>query len=166
MRLVIQTLEKQGWQYKTDSGWSDFDIEIFASRWGHLYLTSVVEPYANEQVLLRCRMKTAWSLFAKLSFWTVAGLELLVIGVFRDNSPVALAIASDASALRLVYRLGSSQPATRHCYPSRRSRRALWREEISADQSLPRRLIRSAVQNADRQRGASRKFLPSTLLLR
>ncbi|MDB6028645.1 MAG: glycosyl transferase family 2 [Verrucomicrobiales bacterium] len=87
VRLVIQTLEKQGWQYKADSGWSDFDIEIFASRWGHLYLTSVVEPHANEKVLLRCRMKTAWSLFAKLSFGTLAGLELLVIGIFRDNNP-------------------------------------------------------------------------------
>ena len=84
---VILSLDKQGWQYKTDAGWSDFDIEIFASRWGHLYLTTVVEPHANNKVLLRCRMRTTWSLFAKLSFWCLAGLELLVIGIFRDNFP-------------------------------------------------------------------------------
>jgi cellulose synthase/poly-beta-1,6-N-acetylglucosamine synthase-like glycosyltransferase len=87
VRNVIQVLEKQGWQYKTDAGWSDFDIEIFASRWGHLYLTTVVEPHQNDKILLRCRMTTAWSLFAKLSFWAVAGIQLLVIGFFRDQIP-------------------------------------------------------------------------------
>ena len=87
VQSVIQALERDGWLYKTDAGWSDFDVEIFASRWGHLYLTTVVEPHGYQKILLRCRMRTTWSLLAKLSFWGMAGLELLIIGVFRSNFP-------------------------------------------------------------------------------
>ncbi len=87
VQRVTENLDRQGWQFKTDAGWSDFDIEVFASRWAHLYLTTVAEPHSHNKVSIRCRLRSAWSLFAKLSFWTIAGLELLVIGFARQSIP-------------------------------------------------------------------------------
>ncbi len=86
IQSIIAMLDRQGWQFKIDPGWGEFDVEIFGSRWSHLQLTSVVEPHPGAKQLFRTRLKTSWSLPARVAFWAVLGFELLVIGfVGRDN---------------------------------------------------------------------------------
>ena len=84
---VLAQLEQQGWQFRADAGWSDFDVEIHGSRWSRLQLTTVSEITQEGQHVLRCRLRTAWSLPARLVFWAALGLELLVISLVGHGNP-------------------------------------------------------------------------------
>ncbi|MEP6662626.1 MAG: glycosyltransferase [Verrucomicrobiota bacterium] len=87
VRGILERLEEQGWQYKTDSGWSEFDVEIFGNRWSHLQLTTVAEPHRGHKQLFRCRLKTSWSLPAQVAFAAALGFELLMIGIVGQVLP-------------------------------------------------------------------------------
>ena len=78
---ILRHLQERGWPNKTDVGWSDYDVEIYGSRWSHLLLTTVMEDHSQDRHLVRCRLRAVWSFQAKVVFWTLLGLELLFIGV-------------------------------------------------------------------------------------
>src|SRR6267142_3229291 len=77
---MLRRLDQQGWPNKSDVGWSEYDVEIYGSRWSQLQLTTVAEEYPQSKRMLRCRLRTRWSLQAKAAFWSLCGLELLVCG--------------------------------------------------------------------------------------
>ena len=81
LAVVIERLDQRGWQNKADTGWTRFDVEIYGSSWSHLRLTTVAEFLGQGKQLLRCRLKTEWTLFAKMIFFGSLGLELVVIGL-------------------------------------------------------------------------------------
>jgi hypothetical protein len=83
VKKILERLEAQGWQIKVDAGWSTFDVEILGSRWAHLQLATVAEAHRGNKWLFRCRLRTSWSLPAKLAIGVMLGFELLVIG-FAD----------------------------------------------------------------------------------
>jgi glycosyltransferase involved in cell wall biosynthesis len=87
LNAVLQRLDEQAWQNKVDAGWSEFDVEIFGSRWAHLQLTTASEPHPSGRQLVRCRLTTTWSLPARVAFWSMLGFELLVIGVMQTTVP-------------------------------------------------------------------------------
>lgn len=78
---IVQQMAERGWPNKSDIGWSDYDVEIYGSRWSHLLLTTVMEDHARDQHLVRCRLRAVWSPQAKAAFWALTGLELLFIGL-------------------------------------------------------------------------------------
>jgi hypothetical protein len=78
---VIRGLEKNGWPHRPDIGWSDFDAEIYGSRWSSLRLVTVAEEHAQNKRMLCCRLTGRWSLQAKVVFWTLCGLQLVVLGL-------------------------------------------------------------------------------------
>jgi O-antigen biosynthesis protein len=80
VQRILQRLDQQGWEIKADIGWSNFDMEIFGSRWSQLQLATVAEPHAGGKQLLRCRLRMAWSLSAKVALCSMLGFELVVIG--------------------------------------------------------------------------------------
>jgi hypothetical protein len=77
----------KGWPHKADIGWSDFDVEIFGSRWSNLQLATVTEDLERDTQVLRCRLRTRWSLQARVAFWGLCGLELLVLGFVGHLQP-------------------------------------------------------------------------------
>jgi hypothetical protein len=77
---VLARLDQQGWPNKSDIGWSEYDLEVLGSRWTHLQLTTVAEDYPQSRKMIHCRLRTRWSLQAKLAFWSALGFELMVIG--------------------------------------------------------------------------------------
>jgi GT2 family glycosyltransferase len=77
---ILERLDRDGWETKPDTGWNDFDVEILGSRWSHLQLATVVEPHAQGKYMVRCRLRAAWSLSAKVALWSMLGFELVVIG--------------------------------------------------------------------------------------
>ncbi|MBM3875402.1 MAG: glycosyltransferase [Verrucomicrobia bacterium] len=85
LRCVIERLAAQGWQNKTDSGWSRFDVEVSGSRWCWLQLTTATELHARGRRLLRCRLRTGWSLLAHVTFWTALGFEILLISALGSS---------------------------------------------------------------------------------
>ena len=78
---IAQKLETLGWQFKSDSGWGDFDLELLGDRWSILQLTTMVEEYPGGKQMLRCRLRSRWSLQAIAAFWIICGLELLLPGL-------------------------------------------------------------------------------------
>ena len=80
VRRIIDKLEEQGWEIKVDAGWSDFDVEIMGSRWAYLQLATVSEPHTGGKQMLRCRLRTGWSLPARIAIFSLACFDLIVIG--------------------------------------------------------------------------------------
>jgi GT2 family glycosyltransferase len=78
---ILQRLDQQGWRNKSDIGWSEYDLEIYGSRWSTLQLTTVAEDHPQNKQLIRCRLLTRWSLQAKVAFWSLCGFELLILGI-------------------------------------------------------------------------------------
>ncbi len=75
---ILRELDKQGWQNKTDNGWSEFDVEIYGSRWCRLQLITATEHHQGGKQLIRCRMTTGWSLLGRMTFWAAFGLTLMI----------------------------------------------------------------------------------------
>jgi len=84
---VLERLNREGWPHRADAGWSDHDVEIYGGRWARLQLTSVAEDHPKNRQKIRCRLRPRWSLQARVAFWSLLGLELLVIGVFGRTFP-------------------------------------------------------------------------------
>jgi hypothetical protein len=87
LRAVLDRLDQQGWQSKPDAGWSNFDVEIFGSRWSNLQLVTAAEDHPGGRRLIRCRFLTTWSLPAKVVFWATLAVDLILIGVLRGAFP-------------------------------------------------------------------------------
>ncbi len=79
---IIEELNQRGWPNRSDIGWSEFDVEIYGSRWSHLQLTTAAEDHPRNRQLIRCRLRARWSLLAHVAFWSLVGLEALVMGFF------------------------------------------------------------------------------------
>jgi len=86
LRAVLARLDAQGWQHKTDAGWSSHDVEIFGSRWASIQLATVSEPHSGGRQYLRCRLAPVWSFPARLAFFLMLGAELIAIGLLRAYS--------------------------------------------------------------------------------
>ena len=84
---ILWRLGQQGWPNKSDIGWSDYDVEIYGSRWSNLQLTTVTEEHGRNKHLIRCRLRARWSLPAKVAFWLAGGFELLVLGFVGKQLP-------------------------------------------------------------------------------
>jgi glycosyltransferase involved in cell wall biosynthesis len=84
---ILQRLDKQGWPNKSDIGWSEYDVEVYGSRWCNLQITTVSEDHAIGKQMLRCRLRSRWSLQAKIVFWSLCGFELLVLGFVGAKFP-------------------------------------------------------------------------------
>ena len=80
---ILTRLQKRGWQYRTDAGWSDYDAEIFGSRWIAMQLATVAEYHEGGKQTLRCRLRGSWSLPSRTVFAAAVGLELVFIGLLQ-----------------------------------------------------------------------------------
>ncbi|PYI83255.1 MAG: glycosyl transferase [Verrucomicrobia bacterium] len=87
LKQVQAKLDQEGWQYKPDSGWSHYDLEIFGNRWSRLCLTTVTEELEQGKRNFCCRLQATWSLPAKLLFWFILGVELVLIGLLAPVQP-------------------------------------------------------------------------------
>jgi hypothetical protein len=79
LHQAIARLDREGWQNKSDTGWMEHDLEVAASRWATLHVTTASE-YAANGTLIRVRLRPTWSLLARIAFWSAFGFELLIVG--------------------------------------------------------------------------------------
>ena len=81
VNTILRRLEQKGWAKKPDIGWSEYDIEVYGSRWSQVQLTTVAEDHPQNRQLIRCRLRTKWSLAARIAWGSALGIELLLIGL-------------------------------------------------------------------------------------
>jgi GT2 family glycosyltransferase len=84
---VLRRLDRDDWVWRSDVGWSDYDVEICGSRWSQLQLTTVAEDHPPDSQMICCRLRPRWSLAARVAFWGLLGLGLLVIGLMGAWRP-------------------------------------------------------------------------------
>lgn len=101
---ILARMEMQGWPHRADSGWSDYDIEVYGSRWSHLQLTTAGEDHPKGKQLLRFRLRSRWSFIAGTTFWTLCVLEALMLGFFLPERPWLWSILVLPPALVWLFR--------------------------------------------------------------
>ena len=82
---VVDGLKAQQWRFRTDTGWSAYDVEIHGGRWCQLRLTTAAEIHKNGKQLLRCRLRSGWTLYAVLVFWLVAAAEAMAFAFLEQS---------------------------------------------------------------------------------
>lgn len=87
---VIELLNKEGWRYVRDNGWSDWDVEIFADRWWHIRLRSLTEYYPQGKIMVRFSNRAVLNSFTILA------------GVFALGAIVVLFLGLDSLSLYLA----------------------------------------------------------------
>ena len=55
---IIRALETEGWNYSTDTGWKDWDIQVYGSFWWGIKLRSVTEYHGGPKCLTRIKLDT------------------------------------------------------------------------------------------------------------
>ncbi len=87
LHAIMERLDRRDWPNKVDLGWNNYDLEIYGSRWCHLQLITATEVFGAHKEMIRCQLRTRWTLFARTVFWSLTGLELLVIGFLGSLFP-------------------------------------------------------------------------------
>lgn len=54
---VFALLENEGWRYSTDTGWKDWDVQIYGNFWWTITLQSVTEYHGGPKCLTRVRLR-------------------------------------------------------------------------------------------------------------
>jgi len=100
-----QLLDEEGWKFSLDTGWTNWDLHIFASRWWNLRLLSMTEIYPHGRRLTRVGNFLNVSTFSSL----VGGLLLtfsLVTMLWRPLSSLyVMSVVSFLALLWLVHGL-------------------------------------------------------------
>ncbi len=55
---IFQLLEEEGWRYSTDTGWNEWDIQIYGNFWWSIALQTVTEDHTEAKRLTRVRLRT------------------------------------------------------------------------------------------------------------
>jgi O-antigen biosynthesis protein len=84
---LLTKLALAGWTFKTDTGWTNQDIELTSDLWTRLALTTATEELGQGKRNLRCRVRDFWSLPALLVFWGVTAAAVIAIILFSVAVP-------------------------------------------------------------------------------
>lgn len=84
---ILTKLEQAGWDFKTDTGWRPYDLEIPASVWTRLRLTTVSEELEHGEMNFRCRIQGFWSLPSRIAFSAAAAITALLIYSLAHHTP-------------------------------------------------------------------------------
>ena len=55
---VFQLLEEEGWRYSTDSGWNEWDVQIYGNFWWSVTLQTVTEYHGGRKGLTRVKLRS------------------------------------------------------------------------------------------------------------
>jgi len=103
LAAVLDRLGNEGWQHRVDTGWGDFDLEVYGSRWSKLQLITVTEHTTEHGAQICCRLRTRWTLPARLAFNLVAGVSVLATAAWWERSPLAWLLLLTSPALAMVF---------------------------------------------------------------
>jgi len=54
---IFELLDEEGWRYSTDSGWNEWDIQIYGNFWWSIALQTVTEYHGGAKCLTRVRLR-------------------------------------------------------------------------------------------------------------
>ena len=75
IKEVVDALETEGWSYSTDTGWNDWDVQVYGNFWWIVRFRSVTEYHGGPKSLTRVALQTR--MVASTFLANVIGLCLL-----------------------------------------------------------------------------------------
>lgn len=75
---IFQLLEEEGWRYSIDTGWKEWDIQIYGNFWWSIVLQTVTEDHARGKLLTRVRIRNRF-----VTSTVIFGLLALSIVIYR-----------------------------------------------------------------------------------
>ncbi len=100
LKGILSKLDQSGWGFRTDTGWTTYDVEIPALFWIRLRLTTVSEELEQGKMNFRCRIRGSWSLAGRIVFGGVAvAVAALILGLATTTPWIWLSLI----ALPLVF---------------------------------------------------------------
>jgi hypothetical protein len=84
---VMRRLDERGWPNRADTGWANYDVEIYGSRWSCLQFATLAEDHPNRRRLLRTRLRPGLALAGRIVLGLLVAVNLLVIGSWQAARP-------------------------------------------------------------------------------
>ncbi|MFN2541026.1 MAG: glycosyltransferase [Chthoniobacterales bacterium] len=76
---IFDLLEEEGWRYSVDSGWNEWDIQIYGNFWWSIALQTVTEYHADAQCLTRVRLRSRF-----VTTTVILNLVALTLLIYRQ----------------------------------------------------------------------------------
>ncbi len=76
---ILDALETEGWSYSTDTGWQNWDVQVYGNFWWSIAVQTLTEYHGGPKCLTRVRLKSRM-----VATTLVANLLLLGIIVYRQ----------------------------------------------------------------------------------
>ena len=76
---IFQLLEEEGWRYSIDTGWKEWDIQIYGNFWWSVVLQTVTEYHGGGKGLTRVRLRNRF-----VTSTVIFGLLALSIVIYRQ----------------------------------------------------------------------------------
>ena len=110
MEAIAKEVQAAGWRYRTDSGWENWDIEIFGSRYVKVRLGSATEIHGGGAMLTRVRVEPLMSKFCLVLTVCVTMLSALLLYHLWPSSRPAALIPIVMATMYLVNRVQVTRP--------------------------------------------------------
>lgn len=104
LQTLLEQLERDQWQVRTDTGWDEFDLIIYGDRFSLVEVRTVSENHGGAKRLLRARLEARWTLLAKVLLPLVVAISVILFHATGDRleaTPILLAIPAVALYLHL-----------------------------------------------------------------
>jgi O-antigen biosynthesis protein len=72
---------------RLDTGWDRFDLEVQASAWNRIQLTTVTEELDQGRRNIRCRLDATWSARSRILIALLTACTAIVISMLRESLP-------------------------------------------------------------------------------
>lgn len=79
VRKLLARLRRDGWHSRADSGWNQWDIEVFGVRWTKAWIQTVAEEHGQGARTIRVKIRRKWTSFSKAILFAAVCVELVVI---------------------------------------------------------------------------------------
>ncbi|MFL6584677.1 MAG: glycosyltransferase [Chthoniobacterales bacterium] len=78
LREIFQLLDSEGWRYSVDTGWQDWDLQIYGNFWWSVTLETMTEYHGGAKCLTRARLR-----FRFVATTVMFNLFLLSLLIYR-----------------------------------------------------------------------------------
>lgn len=99
---ICKILEKENWSYSLDTGWTDWDIQIYGDYWWDLRLRTQTENHGGEKRLTRVQLDPKMTPLTTMSA-VLSALFLIVLFFRWDISLIQSAVAATGIAIILIF---------------------------------------------------------------
>lgn len=79
-------LDQEGWKYSSDTGWTNWDYQIYGNRWWQMQLLTVTEEHGNGKRLTRARLHSELTTFSRFVGLVIGVISLLAFIRFEQTT--------------------------------------------------------------------------------